>query len=166
MQHSCSLALYADKIGWEAETSKAPASRQTLESREWCGGLISQFRVSPGRKISTPTRFDITQRTPANIYYAAGQGLPYSQYASITPSETNDLWIQGAGNWSQYVVVPVGTWLQLVANVATGGPGGFYEIVQTNNATLQYNAYQFYQGYNNMSYNADQVGRHMLYYVV
>lgn len=122
--------------------------------------------VELGRRISTPARFNISQRTPANIYYAAGQGLPYSQYASIVPSRANDLWIQGAGNWSQYVVVPVGTWLQLVANVPVGGPGGIYEVIQTDTATLEYNTYQFYQGYNTMSFNADQVGRHMIYFVV
>ncbi len=122
--------------------------------------------VAVGRRIGTPTRFDISQRTPTNIYYAAGQGLPYSQYASLVPSRTNDLWVQGAGNWSQYVTVPVGTQLQLIANVPVGGPGGFYEVIQANATTLEYNVYQFFQGYNTMSFNADQVGRHMLYFVV
>jgi hypothetical protein len=122
--------------------------------------------VEVGRRIGTPTRFDISQRTPTNVYYAAGQGLPYSQYASTVPSRANDLWVQGAGNWTQYVVVPVGTQLQLIAYVPVGGPGGVYEVVQTNASTLEYNTYQFYQGYNTMSFNADQVGRHMLYFVV
>jgi hypothetical protein len=82
------------------------------------------------------------------------------------PSGTNELWVQGATNWTQYVVSPVGTWLQLVANAPVGGPGGFYEIVQTDTNTVKYNTYQFNQGYNTMNFNADQVGRHMLYFVV
>ncbi len=122
--------------------------------------------MAVGRRIGTPTRFDISQRTPTNIYYVADQDLPYSQYASLVPSRTNDLWVQGAGNWSQYVAVPVGTQLQLIANVPVGGPGGFYEVVQANTTTLEYNVYQFFQGYNTMSFNADQVGKHMLYFVV
>lgn len=122
--------------------------------------------VEVGKGVSTPTRFDISQRTPASIYYATGQGLPYSQYSSIMPSKTNDLWVQGTGNWSQYVVVPVGTQLQLIANASAGGPGGFYEVVQTGNSTVNYNMYQFFQGFNTMTFNAAQVGRHMLYYVV
>jgi hypothetical protein len=100
------------------------------------------------------------------VYYGDGQGLAYSQYVSTTPSKTNDLWIQGASNWSQYVVVPVGTWLQLVANVPVGGTAGFYEMVQTNKISQKYRIYQFYPGYNSMNFNADQVGRHMLYFVV
>ncbi len=119
-----------------------------------------------GGIISTPAKFDIAQKTPSRIYYGTGQALPYTQYASTTPSKTNDLWVQGATSWTQYVVSPVGTWLQLVANAPIGGPGGFYEIVQTDTNTVKYNTYQFYQGYNTMNFNADQIGRHMLYFVV
>jgi hypothetical protein len=119
-----------------------------------------------GGIISTPVKFDITQKTPSSVYYGAGVGLPYSQYTSIVPSKTNDLWVQGATNWTQYVVTPVGTWLQLVANAPVGGPAGFYEMTQTDTTSSKYNTYQFNPGYNTMNFNADQVGRHMLYFVV
>jgi hypothetical protein len=119
-----------------------------------------------GGIVSNPTKFDITQKTPSSVYYGAGVGLPYSQYASIVPSKTNDLWVQGATNWTQYVVSPVGTWLQLVANAPVGGPAGFYEIIQTGTTSSEYKTYQFNPGYNTMNFNADQVGRHMLYFVV
>jgi hypothetical protein len=75
-----------------------------------------------GGIISNPASFDIAQRTPSRIYYGNGQALPYSQYVSTVPSKTNDLWVQGATNWTQYVVSPLGTWLQLVANAPAGGP--------------------------------------------
>ena len=116
--------------------------------------------------ISNPTRFDITQKTPSNVYYGAGVGLPYTQYASTVPSKTNDLWIQGATNWTQYVVSPVGTWLQLTAYAPVEGPAGFYEMIQTGTTSSKYSTYQFNQGYNTMNFKADQVGRHMLYFVV
>jgi hypothetical protein len=119
-----------------------------------------------GGIISNPVKFDIAQKTPSKIYYGTGQALPYSQYVSTMPSKTNDLWVQGATSWSQYVVSPVGTWLQLVANAPVGGSAGFYEVVQTNTTTQKYSTYQFNQGYNTMNFNADQVGRHMLYFVV
>jgi hypothetical protein len=116
--------------------------------------------------VSNPTKFDITQKTPSNVYYGAGVGLPYSQYASTVPSKTNDLWIQGATNWTQYVVSPVGTWLQFIAYAPIEGPAGFYEMIQTDSTSSKYKTYQFNQGYNTMNFNADQVGRHMLYFVV
>ena len=119
-----------------------------------------------GGIISTPVKFDIAQRTPSRIYYGNGQALPYTHYVSTVPSKTNDLWIQGATNWTQYVVCPVGTWLQLVANAPVGGSAGFYEMIQTNTTSSKYNTYQFNPGYNTMNFNADQVGRHTLYFVV
>ena len=119
-----------------------------------------------GGIISNPTKFDITKKTPSSVYYGAGVGLAYSQYKSIVPSKTNDLWIQGATNWTQYVVTPLGTWLQLVANAPVGGPAGFYEMIQTDKSASQYKTYQFNQGYNTMNFQADKVGRHTLYFVV
>jgi hypothetical protein len=116
--------------------------------------------------ISNPVRFDITQATPSSVYYGAGQGLPYSQYLSIVPSKTNDLWIRGTENWTQYLVSPVGMTLELVANVPAGGMGGFYETIQTETTSLKSKTYQFYKGYNTMKFNADQIGRYMLYFVV
>jgi hypothetical protein len=92
--------------------------------------------------------------------------LPYTQYVSTVPSKTNDLWIQGATNWTQYVVSPVGTWLQLVANAPVGGSAGFYEMIQTSTTSSKYNTYQFNPGYNTMNFYADQIGRHTLYFVV
>lgn len=119
-----------------------------------------------GGIISNPATFDITNKAPSTVYYGAGVGLPYSQYAATVTSKTNDLWIQGATNWTQYVVSPAGTWLQLVAYAPVAGPAGFYETTQTDATSSEYKTYQFNQGYNSMNFHADQVGRHMLYFVV
>ena len=66
------------------------------------------------------------------IYYGTGQALPYSQYVSSVSSRTNEPWVQGATDWSQYVVSPLGTWLQLVAYSPDGESAGFYEMIQTS----------------------------------
>jgi len=63
-------------------------------------------------------------------------------------------------------VSPVGAALHLVASVPVGGDGGFYEIIQTDTIASNYKTYQFYQGYNTMTFTATQIGRHMLYFVV
>jgi hypothetical protein len=132
---------------------------------------FTEYYVTSGTPIvagivSNPTKFDIAQKTPSSVYYGSGVGLPYSQYAAIVPSKTNDLWIQGATNWTQYVVSPVGTWLDLIAYAPVEGPAGFYEMIQTGTTSSKYSTYQFNQGYNTMNFYADQVGRHMLYFVV
>ena len=38
-----------------------------------------------GGIISNPTKFDITQKTPSSVFYGAGVGLPYTQYAATVP---------------------------------------------------------------------------------
>lgn len=120
--------------------------------------------------ISTPIKFDITHREPARVYFGSGKELQYSKYVSTMASLNNELWIQGSSaggiDWSQYVVCPSGAWLQLVAYTPSGGPAGFYEIVQNDAKTLTYKTYQFYPGYNSMSFPADQVGRHVLLFIV
>jgi len=119
-----------------------------------------------GEIISDPVRFDIIQATPSYVYYGAGQGLPYSQYLSIVPSKTNDLWVRGSENWTQYLVSPVGMTLELIANVPAGGMGSFYETVQTETTSQRSKTYLFNAGYNSMKFNADQIGRHILYFIV
>ena len=56
--------------------------------------------------------------------------------------------------------------MKLVANAPVGGPAGFYEMIQTGTTSSKYSTYQVNPGYNTMDFNADQVGRHMLYFVV
>ena len=116
--------------------------------------------------ISNPFRFDVNQAPPSYLFYGNGQGLAYTQYLSITSPEANDLWIRGKENWTQYLVSPVGTTLDLVANVPTGGTGGFFESISNGTSSQRSNVYQLYPGYNSMKYRADEVGRHMLYFVV
>jgi len=119
-----------------------------------------------GGIVSNPAKFDIAQGAPYSVFYGAGQGLTYPQYASLLPAKANDLWFQGAMNWTQYLACPVGTTLQLIAQVPVGGTGGFYEIIQNDTTSLKYRTVEFYQGYNTMDYAAEQTGRHMLYFVV
>lgn len=115
--------------------------------------------------ISSPGRFNLTQGAPTYVFYGSGQGLPFSQYLSMEPSRANDLWIRGAENWTQYIVIPIGAAVELVANVPGGGSGGFYQTVQTESASLRFGTYQFYQGYNSMRFRPDRIGRHLLYLV-
>jgi hypothetical protein len=78
----------------------------------------------------------------------------------------SDLWIKGTTNWSQYAVVPQGSRLELVAYVPQGGDAGFYQTIQTSSIFHDYGVYQLNPGYSNMSFDADQAGRHMLYFVI
>lgn len=143
----------------------APASAFTPFSQYYAEAKVEAEEPRVAEIISSPVPFNITAGAPKNVFYASGQGLPFSQYLSTEPSRSSDLWIRGRENWTQYVVSPAGAAVELVANVPGGGSGGFYQTVQTETASLSSKTYQFYDGYNSMIFRADRIGRHLLYLV-
>ena len=152
-------------------SSGLDASQELSSALSFFGGFYSTSGMPVlGGIISTPIQFEISHKEPAKIHFGSGQELEYSKYVSTTSSRNNELWIQGSSqgsiDWSQYVVCPQGSWIQLVAYAPVGGSGGFYEIVQNDTQDLSYRVYQFYPGYNTMSFSADQVGRHILLFIV
>ncbi|MBK7386682.1 MAG: hypothetical protein IPI63_08115 [Methanothrix sp.] len=116
--------------------------------------------------ISNPAKYDIAGKSPSRVYYGSGTGLPFSQYSSSAQSQSSELWIHGESSWTQYVICPAGTWLQLIAHAPAGGTAGFYQMIQTDATTSRYSTYQFSPGYNSMNFQADAIGRHMLYFVI
>jgi hypothetical protein len=116
-----------------------------------------------GGIVSTPSSVSLIGKTPASVYLAPGMVVSYAQYSSsIASLKSNELWISGQTDWSRYVACPVGTWLQLLAYSPAAGAADVYEIVGNQ---LQHRQYQFSSGYNSMSYQADQAGRHVLLFV-
>jgi hypothetical protein len=144
----------------------APATTFT-PYKEYYTALGSAVGTAAGSGIiSNPARYDIAEKSPSSVYYGSGAGLPFSQYSASVQSQTNDLWIQGESNWTQYVICPTGTWLQLIAHAPAAGTAGFYEMVQTDTTSSKFSTYQFGQGYNSMNFQANEIGRHMLYFVI
>ena len=90
---------------------------------------------------------------------------PSSQYASYVPSE-NTLLISWATIPTQYVANPVGTPVQLVANVPKGGDGRLYTVVESSNLSIESESYKFDPGSNVMDFDVKKAGRHMIYFRV
>ena len=73
-------------------TSPGTARVVSFYSQGFSDSIFSPFRdyyTSSGTPvvggiISSPTKYDIAQRTPSMIYYGTGQALPYSQYVSFS----------------------------------------------------------------------------------
>jgi len=87
--------------------------------------------------------------------------IPFSQYYSNYASYSGgtSLWIQGTSGLTQYVTVPLGASLSLIAISPTGGNGYIYEtapggVSNTNN-------YYFNQ-YSQMNFYASAVGQYVL----
>ena len=56
--------------------------------------------------------------------------------------------------------------MQLIAHAPAAGTAGFYEMVQTDTTSSKFSTYQFGQGYNSMNFQANEIGRHMLYFII
>lgn len=116
--------------------------------------------------IKAPKKQDIKDKTPSTIYFGYQmQAVPYTQYKTYaTYTGGNSLWVQGASSWAQYVSVPQGAGLSLLATASKGGNGVLYEI--NPNGQLVKNAYSFYSGYNQIDFYADTIGQHILLFVI
>jgi hypothetical protein len=134
--------------------------------REYYKTTVAPTMFVMSDAVSSPVKYDISGQMPIGVYYRNGQWLSYATYAATQAARSNDLWIAGQTNWTAYAAIPVGSSLQLLANVPSGGVGSFFKLIQTNAVSTDYKTAQFYPGYSSMSFIAGQTGRHMLYYVV
>ena len=116
--------------------------------------------------LSSPMPYDLAGQTPNGVYYRNGQWLSFPAYSSSRLTQSNDLWISGQTNWTQYAAIPVGASLQMVANVPAGGTAGVFEVIANNAVKTEYRTLQFNPGYSSMSFFAGNAGRYMFYYVV
>jgi hypothetical protein len=134
--------------------------------REYYKTVVTPSIYVMSDAVSSPVPYSIAAQTPLGVYYRNGLWLPYATYASSQATRSNDLWISGQTNWTQYAAIPLGSSLQLVASVPSGGEGSFFKLIQKEAVSTDYRAAQFEQGYSSMSFIAGQPGRHMFYFVV
>jgi hypothetical protein len=120
----------------------------------------------PGTHIVAPKQYQISGNIPATVYFSnQQQAVPYDQYQSYaTYTGGNSLWIQGSTSWTQYVTIPQGAFLSLIATSSTGGNGNLYEIYP--DGRLLANRYYYFPGYNQIGFWADTVGQHVLLFVI
>jgi hypothetical protein len=81
---------------------------------------------------------------------------------SSSNAGANTLWIQGATNWTQYTTVPQGTTVTLIATSPAGGKGYLDEIADG----LMYNFDQEFYPSSQLTFYADTVGQHTLYFMI
>jgi plastocyanin len=105
---------------------------------------------------------DIESNAAAKQYtHDQKQVSPYPQYeAHTTQKEGNTLWIQGTTGRTQYATVPQGERLSLIAIASTEGDGYLYEKYP-DGRTMK-NDYHFLQSSNEIGFNADTIGQHVL----
>lgn len=145
-------------------TSSSPSTVQVGATSQYAEYYTMPGSV-PGTHISAPVQFDITGKTPTNLYFSTlNQAVPYQQYMS-NPANSGaySLWIQGTTNWAQYTAVPLGASLSLMAVSPTGGSGYLNEIRPDG---TNYNSNFYFFPYSMFTFYADTIGRHILSFVI
>jgi hypothetical protein len=116
-----------------------------------------------GVHIGASVPFDIKAKTPSNVYFGSqNQAVPYTQYMSSPNAGANTLWIEGKTDWTQYVTVPQGATVTLIAISPAGGRGYLNEIANG----LMYNFDQNFYSSSQLTFYADTVGQHTLYFMI
>jgi hypothetical protein len=132
--------------------------------------FFSEFYINTSMPIVNgfvPVKFDVTHQKPSMIYFGNGQQVTYVQYQSSAASSIgNELWIQKGADWSQYAIAPEGTGVPLIAFSSAGGQADYYELIQTDELNVTFRRVNLSTGYNSMSFPADEVGRHVLLFVL
>jgi hypothetical protein len=144
-------------------TSSSVNSQYTQSSSQYTQYYNMPSGSAPRMHISASVPFDITAKTPSNVNLGSqNQAMPYAQYISSTNAGAYSLWIQGATNWTQYVSVPQGATVTLIAISPAGGKGYLNEL--TNG--LMYNFDQTFYTSSQITFFADTVGLHTLYFML
>ncbi len=157
----CSFAQLIDvgrppsQESYQLGINKASLGAQYSEYYAMLGG------PAPAYHVSFPAQFDITGNMPSSVYYSRQQQpVPFSQYQSApTYNMSNSLWIQGRTSWAQYVAVPRGSTVSLIAVSPTGGSGNLV-LADASGQVSNYN-YYFYP-YSQLTFYADRPGRNTL----
>ena len=105
--------------------------------------------------------FNPAGREPSSVYFGE-RSTSYGAYQS-TYSGASSLWIMGSSSWAQRIVCPLGAYLSLLAYSSSGGWADFYRICPDE--TLDSRSYTLYPGYNRIIFEADEVGRYILFFV-
>ncbi|MDD1759668.1 MAG: hypothetical protein LUQ44_03590 [Methanothrix sp.] len=114
-------------------------------------------------QLTSAAEIDFNEVAPETIYFGSAQkAVPYSQYQSYaTSTGANSLWIAGSSSWTQYAVVPIGSYLNTIATTASGGYGYLYKIHP--DGKLDKKAYSFYP-YTQLGFYAGKLGEHQLFF--
>ena len=154
------LIVIACLSGVEGQYSTPPSIVTPNAASQYAQYYSMPTVSSPIPHISVPAQTDIVARTPTTIYLGTQQQpVPYAQYlANANNAVVPSLWIQGAGSWTQYVTVPQGATVPLIAVSPTGGNGYLGEILNG----LSYNSNYYFYPNSQLTFYADTIGLHTL----
>jgi hypothetical protein len=157
-----SLVLAQDQLPLGSDTSSSNLS--------WCPSLqYLQYYVMPQGAvpsilISKPTEINTSSIDPITHFplNSEGKKIKYAQQGASASNE-NSLLIQGLTEYSQYVAVPKGSIVSLIAISPNGGNGSLNETCP--DGAMQDFALNFYPQ-SQLAFYAETIGKYILFIVI
>jgi hypothetical protein len=120
------------------------------------------YSMVPEGEAEGTELFSLTGQQPTTLFVGGPdqEAVAYSQlpsYSSFTGG--NSLWIKGTSSWTQYVQVPQGAHLTLIAMTPGGGPGYLFEIYPSGKLDRSYN---YFYPTARIGFIADEIGQHVM----
>lgn len=156
------LLLFLLVLGMPTGYSIDPLDARFEYSSEDVSQFTDFFTMDASAAGGGIESYNPSGQEPSSVYFG-DRSTSYYSYQS-TYSGANSLWIMGSSSWAQRVVCPLGAYLSLLAYTTAGGRADFYEIYPSGR--LFRNSYNFYPGYSRLIVEADEVGRHILFFVL
>lgn len=98
------------------------------------------------------------------IYRAGPAGQPLASSQPPAYGGAMGLWIFGSRSWTEYAIVPQGSYLRLLALHPAGGAADLYEITPSNRMVQR--RLSLYPGYNLIAFRPGEAGRYILLFSV
>jgi hypothetical protein len=120
------------------------------------------YSMVPGGQEAGTEQFSLTGQQPTTLYVGGPdqEAVAYSQLPSYSAfTGGNSLWIQGTSSWTQYVQVPQGSHLSLIAMTPGGGFGYLFEIYPSGKLDR---SYSYFYPTTRIGFIADEIGQHVL----
>ncbi len=120
---------------------------------------------TPTNKIGAPQNVETLGNVPSTVYVGTQhQAVPYAQYQSTASyTGTNDFWIQGTNNWTQYAEIPYGSTVTLLAISPKGGNG---YITDREPDGLKYSQNFYFYPTSQIPFYAAEIGQHILTFTI
>ncbi len=155
------LLFAVEGMAQVASMASAVSGPIEIKSSEVSASSAGPSAPASSSRISQPIEIEnISSMTPGKLYLGLQRQTMTPAQFQAAPHRENNLWIQAKGGWLQYVVVPRGVTLNLIAVSPDGGMGRITEMSLPDGLNYSFD-YDFYPS-NQISYYAAEIGKHQI----
>jgi len=142
------------------------AYSQDLAAGEYDTSSVARIAESapPTSQQQVLNAYNLNAEQPSAVYYG-GRSISWNTFSSSYLGSAPGFWLDTAGGWSWYAMLPLGGWMRELMYIPSSGPLRVYEIYPSG-MTATYNLGTARSGFNYVWFNGDTTGRHISIFTV